>query len=66
MLGMFSLKVFVKVLDNPRIKIIARTLFSSSFMDKRKINVTPHFCGRNNSHLYCYLYQLFCTEKPNF
>ena len=33
MLGKFSCKVFVKVSDNPSMKVLASALFSSSLID---------------------------------
>ena len=53
MWGKFSCKGFVKVSDNPRIKVLASALFSSSLIDQRKSSMMSYFCDGNNSYLYC-------------
>ena len=43
-LGKFSRNVFVKVPDNPHVKVLASALLSSSYIGKIKISLTSYFC----------------------
>ena len=52
MLETFRGRVFVKVSDNPHIKVLAGALFPSSVIDLRKISMASNFCNENHCCLY--------------